>query len=275
MYVPLNTLVSKIALPDDEFDALRFEIDAYDAIRKINNSTSFAQKTFLAYIENNMVKLPKDIQNIEMVALYVNADQDTTLDQCLQQDFPTDTSETEHNIPTQSLNNQITAIYPLLPWSFTSSRTFLKHFELIKPRRVPFNYLCKTCPNLDLPCNYHYDVSSTNCLVFPQIKSGVVCISYNGFATDELGNVLVEDDPFLHDAIVAYTMMKYHEIKMNMSVAGAKEMFMFYQGRWSLYRKQYTANSITKTLDPQAIRQIVYGRWDLLLKEAIKYTTTS
>lgn len=274
MYIPLNTLVSKVALPEDEFDILRFEIDAYDAIRKISNATSFEQKTFLAYIENHMVKLPKDTQNIEMVALYVNADQDTSLDQCLQEDFPSDTSETEHNIPTQSLNNQITAIYPLLPWSFTTSRTFAKHFEIIRPRRVPFNYLCKTCPNLDLPCSYHYDVSSTNCLVFPQLESGVICVSYNGFATDELGNVLIEDNAFLHDAIVAYVMMKYHEVKMNMSVSGAENLYQKYKADWSLYRKQYTANSVTKALDPQAIRQIVYGRWDLLLREAIKYTTT-
>ena len=274
MYIPLNTLASKVALPEDEFDALTFEINAYDAIRKINNTSSFQQKTFLGYIENYQLKLPKDIQNIEMVALYVNADDDTTLDQCLQEDFPADTSETEHNIPTQSLNNQITAIYPLLPWSFTSSRTFLKHFELIRPRRVPFNYACKTCPDLNLPCNYHYDIYSTNCLVFPQLESGVVCVSYNGFATDEVGNVLIEDDANLHDAIVAYTMMKYHEVKMNMSVAGAENLYRMYKNAWSLYRKQYTANSVTKTLDPQAIRQIVYGRWDMLLKDAIKYVTT-
>lgn len=275
MYVPLSTLIPKIALPEDEFDLFKIQLGAYDALRQINNINSFEQKTILMYIENHKAALPKDVQNIEMVALYTNADDDTEFNKCLDLEYPQDPSETEHNIPTQSLNNQITAIYPLLPWSFTSSQTFQKNFELVRPRKVPFGYLCKTCPKIDLPCNYYYDVSTTNCLVFPQLESGVICVSYNGFATDASGEMLIHDDTYLHDAIVAYIMMKYHEVKMNMSVANADRLYKEYKAEWSLKRKQYTANSVTRSLDPQAIKQITYGRWDLMLKEAIKYKTTT
>lgn len=272
MYIPITDILTRVSIPDIEQNILTMTLDAFDALKEIKNSSSMANKTVLAHIENYKLQVPKDATVIEYVSLYVNADEE--LDACLDEDFPADSSETEHNIPIQALNNQITAIYPLLPWSFLTSNVHRKYFEVIKPRRVPYRYACTKCPKVELPCNYYYDINSSNQMVFPQLETGVVCISYSGFITDANGDILIHDNEYLKKALVSYIMMRYHEVRMNMNIQGAAALYKNYQSLYSLHKRQYTADCVTERLDPDAVQQIMSGNWKMFLRDAIKYQTT-
>jgi len=101
---------------------------------------------------------------------------------------------------------------------FVQSDFYKKTFYLVTPERTSFiQNNCQNCPRPLNECQISVDlIPDTNQLIFPQIRTGTVCISYLTLPTmnDELA---IPDDGKLHNAIANYVRYKYWQKEKQMA----------------------------------------------------------
>lgn len=232
--INISEVYSYIAIPEEEYDSIMVDINIRRAIKDMGLSARQTE-TCLINIENNHACLGDDFENIMGVCVKV----DDTSKPITDYEVVNGVIQSPvYPIVQQTVNNQISAIYPLLPAYFPMNhKEGSKLWRWVNPRRIPFSKLCTECPtNIETP--FVYDLTLDGCLYFPFIDCGFACITFNKIpSTDE---ILIDDNETLKQAIAAFVMRQYWEVQMNLkrdqfSVNAHKE----YQGKYRAFKRQY------------------------------------
>lgn len=213
---PLSYVYSYIPMPVNEWNDLNIDIWLYNAL-KYTGIAALESRTHLIEIKNHRACVCEEFEYIQKVAIR----EDITKEQLM--DYPVvDGSimipEGSYPVVQQTVNNQVSAIYPLLPKWFPWANNdwqVTEYWFVANPKEVPFSKVCKECPTTCSDCEYYYNLDMDGCLYFPQVENGVACVSTKSIPEKE--NILIDDtNQYLLDYLANYVMWQHWLIKSQM-----------------------------------------------------------
>lgn len=269
-YTSWEVINSYLAIPEIEYNKQEVEILVWNAINDINIRQMLEQKVMLLEVENHRADLPKGLKEIESVTRYSGLYNDEAYYP------PVDEVGLEYNeiVPQygnviQTSAQQVSAIIPLLPYSFLTTPFYQNYFSRLKPRNTPnaAKYQCKECPNYYAEDAETYDITVNN-QINVSFQEGLLCMSYLSIPVDEYNNLIIYEDEMVLKCIANYVMYKYWEKQLNLRVDGAVSMYKMYQAQYLVTKRDLYGKQVVKSMDYNAMRYLSYGR----LKDILMYT---
>lgn len=210
-YVKWDIINSYLTLPEyNELDVLK---QVYNAVRELDVKDIYTKQVCIKKVVDHKADLPDGLKKIEAIAYMHNDWDDKELvSECPDCIYP-------NVVSTHA--QQVTAVMPMLPYYFMSTKYFKKFFRLLKWVNIPFagEYLCDSCPNFNNEdCYDTYDViPETHQIQTHTIEKGTICISYLALPEDQDGELLIPDDARIFEIIASYIKMKYWEVEKQMA----------------------------------------------------------
>lgn len=276
-YTSWEIINSHISIPENEYNKQEIEILVWNAINDINIRQMLEQRVILLEVQNHRADLPKGLKEIESVTRYSAPSNNNGIYYP-----PVDEVGLEYNESVPQYGNviqtsaqQISAIMPLLPYSFLTTPFYQNYFTQLKARNTPYSnkYKCKECPNYYAEDADTYDITVNN-QINVSFQEGLICMSYLTIPTDEHDNLIIYEDEMFLKCIANYIMYKYWEKQLNLRVEGAGNLYKMYQGQYVVTKRDLYGKQLTKSLDYNAMRYLSYGRLKDLLSFTFKKGTT-
>jgi len=220
-YVKYDIINAYLTIPMNYYNKFEMVKQVYNALRAIEIRDVYKQKVCTLKIKDHKVDLPEDIILIEEIA-YLQRAKEVNLSE-LGTECPTcveNTHDVRYPNVISSSGQQVSAILPMLPYEFLSTKFYRKYFSLLQPRNKAFaaKYSCSYCPNLNVECEDTYDIlPETNQINTHTIKEGIICLSYLTLAENENEELLIPNDANLFEVIAAYIKYKYWEVEKQMA----------------------------------------------------------
>lgn len=263
---PISYVYSYINIPQNEWNDLNVDIWLYNAMKSLKICLK-QQNTKLVTIENHKACFCDEYETIQAVVLREDVKSVEEL-----KDFPVVDGSyivpaADYPIVQQTLNDQIYAIYPLLPYYFPNNdRRVNDIWYWAKPRKVIFEKQCEHCPTYCNDCEYVYDLTLDGCLYFPQVEKGVTCINYLTYP--KLEEYMIDDNnQALIDALASYVMKNYYEIKLQMDFTQAnKYLYETYNEKWIGFKKHAQISDMLLSLDINKIANIMNNKMSKMLR---------
>ena len=254
MMIPLSRVYSYLNIPENDWNQFKVDIYLYNALKAIGIS-ALQEETKLLNIEDYKACIGDNFEYIKAVVVKVNT-KDEPVKPLKVEDGEIIVTYDEYPIVQQTVNNQISAIYPLLPYFFPTNNSRISHFwEFVKPRNILFSKVCKECPTYCNECELVYDMTMDNCLHFPQIEEGIICVNYTKITKTE--EILIQDDDQLLNGLATYVSKMYWEYKEQLEYTQqARDLADKYDRRWRSFKASARSQFITKSLDIVKIKEL-------------------
>lgn len=260
---PISYVYSYINIPKNDWNDAEVDIWLYNGMKSIGVSLT-QQNTKLIKIEDHQACMCEDYETLRAVVVkeddpHLSPTELTVVDGNVVAPYP---------VVQQTVNDQIYAIYPLLPVWFPSNdkRKELVTWIWAKPRKIIFSKQCKECPTYCNDCEIVYDMTLDNCLYFPQIKEGWTCVNYltypklEEFMIDETNQQLI-------DALAAYVQMNYYDVKRQIDYTQQnKDLFEKFKESWLVLKKHAQMTDLYKTISISKISRIMNDKVNKMLK---------
>ena len=253
---PLSYINSFINLPSSEWNDLEISIWIYNGVKELGLLETFSNTKMLT-IKNHEACLGDDFEYIKAVVVREDEVQAKQV-----KDYKIDDAgnilipEGEYPVVQQTVNNQIMAIFPLLPHWFPNNTPETKTlWTWAEQSNVLFDKQCTECPTYCNNCEYVYNVDENGCLYFPQIKNGVTCVNY---ATVHKDVLIDETNTYLINALVDYVLYNYWEVKMNTDYSKqSRDLYELYRSRYLDAKKNARNKKLMNTLNINKIGRIM------------------
>ncbi len=252
MLKPLSYIYSYINIPQKDWNDADINIWLYNGMKSVGISV-LQQDTMLLEIKNHRAIVCNDYEQIRSVVVRENTDLSTP------NVLETPTTANGATVQ-QTLNDQIYAIYPLLPTFFPSSGTPKQEptWFFAKPKNVLFSKVCKDCPTYCDDCAYYYNTDFDGNLEFPQIETGLACVSTMRYPISEDEFLIDVSNQPLIDALASYVSMNYWEVRLNLEFTQqAKELFAMYKAKWTGFKYAARNSDWFKTAEIKPLKRIL------------------
>jgi len=255
---PLSYVYSYINIPQKDWNDLEVNIWLYNAMKSIGIS-AFQQNTKLISIVNHKANICEDYEFIKAVVVRKDVTEPKKVT-----DYETDDNGNilipngTYPIVQQTTNNQVSAIYPTLPvWFPMNNQKLTKLWFWAEPKDIAFEKVCKDCPTYCNNCEYVYTTDLDGNLFFPQIENGVACVNYS-FLPKAEEYFIDEKNQYLVDALAAYVMKNFWEVKMNVEFTQqSKQLFELYNEKWSRMKTNARSLKLMNSFDIKRIQKIM------------------
>ncbi len=263
---PISYVYSYINIPQNEWNDLNVDIWLYNALKSLKTGLK-QQNTKLLNIVDYEACICEDYEVLQAVAVREDVQSITDLEQFPVVDGSYIVPAAEYPIVQQTVNDQIYAIYPLLPYYFPNNdNRVIDIWFWAKERKVIFEKQCTHCPTYCNDCEYVYDMKLNNCLYFPQIETGVACVNYLTFP--KLEEFMIDDNnQALIDALASYCMMNYYEMKLQMDFTQAnKYLYERFTNKWINFKKHAQISDMILSLNINKISNIMNDKMSKMLR---------
>lgn len=252
---PISYVYSYINLPKNEWNDLDVDIWLYNALKSLHIGLK-QQNTKLVKIEDYEACICDEYEAIQAVVVRT--------DEAAQKDYEVVDGNiivpaTDYPIVQQTLNDQIYAIYPLLPVWFPNNNSKVMDitWSWAKPRKVIFEKQCKDCPTYCNDCEYVYDMKLDGCLYFPQIEKGLACINYLTFPKLEEFMIDDKNQPLI-DALAAYVEMHFYDMKRKIDYTQQNEkIYQEAKQSWIGFKRSAQNFDMVKSLNINKVSNIM------------------
>lgn len=142
------------------------------------------------------------------------------------------------------------------------SALYNNNFTLLRFTGNTKGLLCSDCPNLRCNgCSYSFSYSpSTNQLVFPDFRTGYICLAYYEEIKDEEGRYLIPKNSKLQQALATFALSKHWEVRAMAHEQGAQQMWLTLQTRAAIELKKARGSLLLAGINPEEIAQISFNK---------------
>lgn len=267
---PISYVYSYINIPKNEWNDLDVDIWLYNAMKSLKIALK-QQNTKMVNIVDNEACICEEYERLQAVVVRENVKDIKDLTDYPVVDGSYIVPAADYPIVQQTLDDQIYAIYPLLPYYFPNNDKRIDDtWYWAKARKVIFEKQCENCPTYCNDCEYVYDMKLDGCLYFPQIKEGVACINYLTYP--KLEEYMIDDNnQALIDALAAYCMMNYYEIQLQMDFTQAnKYLYETFTNKWIGFKKHAQISDMLLSLNIVKIQNIMNNKMSKSLRASRK-----
>lgn len=243
---PISFIYSYLKIP--ELNKLEIDIDLYNGLKELYGLTATLQNTKLLKIENHKACICDEFEYIKAVVVRKDIEEIAKTEYEVDENGNILIPNGTYPIVQQTINPQVHAIYPLLPYWFPNNiQTQIKTWSWAEPQEMLFEKQCKECPTYCNECEYVYSLTQSGCLYFPQIETGLACVNYNYLP--EPDDILIDEKNIhLVNALVSYVQFKYWELRLNLEYNKQNlELFKYYENLWLVNSRKAKSREMLKS----------------------------
>lgn len=301
-YTNIRSVLTRLPLKEDQYEEADMLEWSIEALEKMNLFQSKERKFKILFVDNYKVKLPTDLEEIELVSRAIKPPRGSQIDEICdtltdQQKIDcgcpvnvtsnvtevnngittTTITTTTENPATTKVNSIVYNAYPIsrfkvqpvgsnTVFDFYQSSLYTNNFKPLKALNRPMtrNLLCDKCPNFLAQCDDAFSISTDRHLV-TSFEKGIICLMYIGQPVDENGEYLIPDDADVKSAIINWILYRHWEMRASMHEQNAFSMSERYLYRAERLFAKSKGNDHLRTLDFNRIKSII-GAYEMFTK---------